>query len=128
MELGTGTGAFTLRLLENDYQVVVSGIDPKSFDVKGTSYFFLDLEGDNLIEHHGNYYGVVAIEVIEHLENIFDFFRKVYLLLKPGGLAFITTPNILEVMSRLMFLHSGNFLLVQESYINKWGHIKIILR
>ena len=50
---------------------------------------------------------VVAIEIIEHLENPFRFVRECSKLLKPGGLLFLTTPNVEAVHSRLIFLYSG---------------------
>jgi SAM-dependent methyltransferase len=50
---------------------------------------------------------VCSVEVIEHLENIFHFAREVYRILKPNGVAVITTPNILNINSRLRILAAG---------------------
>ncbi|HMS39813.1 MAG TPA: methyltransferase domain-containing protein, partial [Pyrinomonadaceae bacterium] len=50
---------------------------------------------------------IFAIEIIEHLENPFRFVRECAKLLKPGGLFFVTTPNVEAVHSRLIFLYSG---------------------
>ena len=51
------------------------------------------------------------IEVIEHLENPFAYVRELHRILRAGGRAIITTPNILNVNSRVRFLHSGFWLL-----------------
>jgi SAM-dependent methyltransferase len=126
MDLGAGTGAFSQRIKDQGYQAAASGINPAIFAVDDVPYILWDFDENVPLEHRGIYDAVVAIEVIEHLENIFDFFRKVHRLLKPGGLAFITTPNILEARSRLMFLTSGNFLLFQKNYAEIWGHIQIV--
>ena len=126
LELGAGVGAFALRLKENGYQVSASGINPESFSVKEIPYFFLNLNESLPSERLKSYDGVVAISVIEHLENVFDFFRKVNYILKPGGVAFITTPNIFDTMSRLLFLHSGNFRMFQKTLVEEWGHIQIL--
>jgi cyclopropane fatty-acyl-phospholipid synthase-like methyltransferase len=126
IDLGAGTGAFTLRLKEQGYQVSAAGIDPATFGVDDTPYILWNCCEDVPEQYWGVHDAVVAIEVVEHLENIFDFFRKVCCLLKPGGLAFITTPNIFEARSRLMFLTSGNFLLFQKELMERWGHIQII--
>jgi hypothetical protein len=48
-----------------------------------------------------------SIEVIEHLEDQFAFARELYRVLKPGGRAIVTTPNVLNLNSRVRMLHSG---------------------
>lgn len=45
-----------------------------------------------------------ACEIIEHLENPWDFFRKAHRILRPGGLLILTTPNVQCPLSRQMFL------------------------
>lgn len=48
-----------------------------------------------------------SLEVVEHLEDQFLFTRELFRILKPGGTAIISTPNVLNVNSRLRMLHSG---------------------
>jgi SAM-dependent methyltransferase len=50
---------------------------------------------------------VCSIEVVEHLENIFHFSRELYRILKPGGVAIITTPNVMNINSRLKTFATG---------------------
>lgn len=126
LELGAGSGAFTLRLREAGLAVDASGINPDAFSLSDVPYHILNLNEPLPETHHGAYEGVLAVEVIEHLENIFEFFQKVHLLLQTGGMAFITTPNISSVKSRLMFMDSGNFFLFNAHYVNDWGHIQIL--
>jgi SAM-dependent methyltransferase len=54
---------------------------------------------------------VCSIEVVEHVEDQFAFCRELMRVLKPGGVAVITTPNILNLNSRWRYLHSGFFTL-----------------
>jgi SAM-dependent methyltransferase len=51
------------------------------------------------------------VEVIEHLEDQFHFVRELYRVVKPGGRAIVTTPNLLNVNSRLRYLANGFWLL-----------------
>jgi SAM-dependent methyltransferase len=52
-----------------------------------------------------------SIEVIEHIEDQFQFVRELHRVLRPGGRAIISTPNLLNINSRLRYLHSGFWLL-----------------
>src|SRR3989339_1016976 len=126
IDLGSGTGALALRLKDENFNIVASGIEPDDFSLINIKYYYIDLNKDISVEHHGVYDGVVASEVIEHLENIFDFFRKIYMMLRPNGFAFITTPNILSVLDRLIFFSSGNFYFFTPEDFYEMGHQVII--
>ncbi|MFA5023119.1 MAG: class I SAM-dependent methyltransferase [Candidatus Paceibacterota bacterium] len=52
---------------------------------------------------------IVGQEIIEHLENPWEFFRQAKRILRPNGLFIISTPNILSTRSRLKFLLTGYF-------------------
>jgi 2-polyprenyl-3-methyl-5-hydroxy-6-metoxy-1,4-benzoquinol methylase len=43
---------------------------------------------------------VVSFQVIEHIEDDLLFLKEIYRVLKPGGIAIISTPNILQTLSR----------------------------
>jgi 2-polyprenyl-3-methyl-5-hydroxy-6-metoxy-1,4-benzoquinol methylase len=43
---------------------------------------------------------VVSFQVIEHIEDDLLFLKEIYRVLKPGGIAVISTPNILQTLSR----------------------------
>ena len=48
-----------------------------------------------------------SLEVIEHIKDQFAFARELYRILKPGGIAIVSTPNVLNLNSRVRYLHSG---------------------
>lgn len=50
---------------------------------------------------------VNLIEVIEHIEHQAQLIREISRVLREGGVVVISTPNILNVLSRLRFLFTG---------------------
>ncbi len=70
-----------------------------------------------------------ALEVIEHVEDQFAFTRELHRILRPGGLAIISTPNVLNLNSRWRNLHSGfatlfdPLLLSSTDPVHTSGHI-----
>ena len=57
---------------------------------------------------------VVAVEVIEHLENPREFARQLVRLVKPGGWVIITTPNQLSLLSLLTLVVKHRFQAFQD--------------
>jgi len=54
---------------------------------------------------------VVCIEVIEHIEDQFKLVRELHRITRPEGRVIVTTPNLLNINSRLRFFFSGFWLL-----------------
>lgn len=50
---------------------------------------------------------VTATEVVEHLEHYRETIREFHRILRPGGICILSTPNILNLNSRLRFLWFG---------------------
>lgn len=50
---------------------------------------------------------VTCTEVIEHLEHYREILREIYRVLKPHGVCIFTTPNTLNINSRLRYLWFG---------------------
>jgi SAM-dependent methyltransferase len=72
---------------------------------------------------------VCSLEVVEHLEDQFAFARELHRIVKPGGTAIISTPNVLNLNSRWRNLHSGfavlfdPLLLSSNDPVHTSGHI-----
>ncbi|HEY5624516.1 MAG TPA: methyltransferase domain-containing protein [Gammaproteobacteria bacterium] len=49
----------------------------------------------------------LAIEVVEHIDGHETLFREISRVLRPGGIFLFSTPNILSLKSRVMFLFTG---------------------
>lgn len=54
---------------------------------------------------------ITCIEVIEHIEDQFLLIRELFRITKPGGRVIMTTPNILNINSRIQYFYSGFWLL-----------------
>ncbi len=55
----------------------------------------------------GRFDAVNLVEVIEHIENQPQLIREIARVLKPEGVVLISTPNILNMLSRLRFVFTG---------------------
>jgi 2-polyprenyl-3-methyl-5-hydroxy-6-metoxy-1,4-benzoquinol methylase len=109
-DLAAGEGAFSVKLKELGHDVRAVDFSSTNWKVPEIPLDIRDLDSEfaaSVVSEHGQFDAVFAIEIIEHLENPFRFVRECARLLKPGGLLFLTTPNVEAVNSRLIFLYSG---------------------
>ncbi len=66
----------------------------------------------NALPYEDNSYDTVfAIELIEHLESPVEFIKEAYRVLRSGGRFIFSTPNVLNINSRLSYLACGFFIL-----------------
>lgn len=109
-DLAAGEGAFSVALKGLGHRVRAIDVNRESWKVPDIPLDVTDLDSEfaeSIITSGGKFDAVAAIEIIEHLENPFRFVRECGKLLKPGGLFFLTTPNVEAVNSRLVFLYTG---------------------
>lgn len=67
----------------------------------------VNLNGGSLPYADGAFDLVTSSEVIEHLENFRSLVREAYRVTASGGVIVLTTPNVLNVKSRVRYLVSG---------------------
>ena len=129
MDFGAGEGALSQRLADQNYEVFSVDIDKNNFKAK-TTFLQLDFNKSNDIQNFINeniekYDLVLGIEVIEHVENPWEYLRNLKRMVKPGGYILISTPNITSWYSRLNFLLRGRFHQF-EDHDRDYGHINPI--
>ncbi len=106
LDVGAGEGYFSRRLADLEYNVEACDFSASTFKCRDVPFTEADL--NSRIPLPDNHFDcTVSIEVIEHLENHFQFMREIIRVTKPGGLIIITTPNILSFPSRLHFFLYG---------------------
>lgn len=115
LDLGAGEGYFSMlvgNVLREQWGIapaeVLSACDvtPEIFRYDEIPCTRIETDG-HLPYGNGTFDAVCSLEVVEHVEDQFAFCREIARVLRPGGTAFISTPNILNLNSRYRSLHSG---------------------
>ncbi|TAX56853.1 class I SAM-dependent methyltransferase [Rhizobium leguminosarum] len=95
-DLGCGTGGAAAALAGKGYYVV--GVDPSSDGIAKANGKYPELPlnvgsaYDDLSREYGTFNAVISLEVVEHVYDPKAFTSTMYDLVKPGGIAVISTP------------------------------------
>ena len=108
LDLGTGSGALAFRLSEAGWDVVAADANPAEYQV-GVPFVQVDFNQQDFASKlgPGSFGLITSVEVIEHVENPIGFLRNIRRLLRPGGVAVLTTPNVDSTPARIKFLLRG---------------------
>lgn len=127
LDLGCGEGALSQRLVDAGYGVTSVDKNPEYFKCNGSKYVRIDFDDGSqlsnfIVEHNSHFDAVLGIEVIEHVENQWEYVRGLHKMCKPDGWVFISTPNITSWLSRFQFLLTGRFHQFNDQDLS-YGHI-----
>jgi 2-polyprenyl-3-methyl-5-hydroxy-6-metoxy-1,4-benzoquinol methylase len=128
IDLGSGQGAFAARLRDHGYTVTSVDKNPSDFRAPGVEFIPVDFDVSEQVDafkadHHGRYDIAIGMEVIEHVENPWEYCRLLLSLVREGGIVMITTPNAESLHSRLDFLFGGRFAHFTRQDFEDSGHI-----
>jgi ubiquinone/menaquinone biosynthesis C-methylase UbiE len=109
LDIGSGTGALISALRGTHPQAQSFACDYTDALMKapGQRVDVVDLNHGNLPYEDNRFDVVTCTEVVEHLENYRHIVREMHRVLKPGGSMIVTTPNVLNIQSRVRFLFFG---------------------
>lgn len=110
LDIGSGQGDL-IDLMRQNFNSVSIGCDytPELMRLKDVHVVVTDLNQQNLPFDSASFDVVTCTEVIEHLENPRALTREIHRILKPGCWTVISTPNVLNLKSRIRYLFFGFF-------------------
>lgn len=109
LDIGAGSGDL-LKLLKQtwpDLQAEACDYHIERFAMPDVNIVQLDLNTHPLPYQDNSFDLVTCSEVLEHVENYRAVLREIHRVLKPGGLMVLTTPNVLNMKSRVRNLVYG---------------------
>jgi len=84
--------------------VVLGDVNPHAFtalqefaDKEGLPLTTKIVDAQRLPFTENSFDGVLALELIEHIDSVPDFAREILRVMRPGGLCWVTTPNRLRI-------------------------------
>lgn len=124
LDLGAGSGALSQRLSDMGHHVTAMDIVEENFRLAGEIGFVkADLNDNFSMVLNDPFDAVMAVEIMEHLENPRKFLRECRNVLRAGGYLVLSTPNVDNPLSKGMFLKSGTYHWFTDYNYEKDGHI-----
>lgn len=129
LDFGCGEGALSQRLADIGYCMTSVDINEKDFKAE-TEFVHLDFndvnEVEKFVENNSEKYDLVlGIEVIEHIENPWNYIRQLRNMVRKNGYVIVSTPNITSWYSRVRFFLTGRFHQFEDND-RVYGHINPI--
>lgn len=124
LDIAAGDGALSQRLMDFGYKVACTSWNDR-LKISPDSNFRVNLDREFGVDDVGGirYPCVLAVEIIEHLRNPFQFLSSVRGILADDGVFVLTTPNIQSALSRLQILLRGTPRSFSDEEIIKNRHI-----
>jgi len=118
LDLGCGSGDYSKRLSELGFDVTASDMDSGRFQYHSSIPFKISNLNDALPFPANTFDYALFLEVIEHIYNPLFVVEQISNIIKPNGLLILSTPNILNIGSRIRFFFEGNFDFFREPILD----------
>lgn len=111
LDVGCGGGEFLAQLKKEGFAALFATDMDQYFNPRMDAVEFekVNFCYEKLPWENNSFDLVTAWEVFEHLENPHFIINEIERVLKPGGTLVISMPNVFHIISRLVFLKTGDF-------------------
>lgn len=106
LDVPAGEGALAVRLKKLGLDVTCCDLYPQIFKLEDTEILEGNLDA-RLPFDDAEFDTVVCVEGLEHIENPANAIREFARILRPGGMAIVSVPNIMNIEERLKWLFFG---------------------
>ncbi len=112
LDIGCDRGNL-LKLIKEKFKFECSACDytAENMQLMNQSVDIVNLNDEPLPYRDAAFDVVTCTEVLEHMESFREVVREVVRVTKPGGVAIFSTPNVLNLASRLRYLVFGFWIL-----------------
>ena len=127
LDIATGTGAFAKKISDqfSNWKIEINDFENQC-NLKNIKKYAFNLNKPFRFKK-SNYDLIIALEIIEHLENPWLFLKEIYKVLKKNGILILSTPNSDSTLDRLNFLLKGYPMYFgKDGFINSEGHITMV--
>lgn len=126
LDLGCGDGDYAKRLSELGCEVMAADIDRNRFKYH-KEIEFRECDITKEMPFADNYFDyVLLMEVVEHLRNPYLVMSELNRIIKKGGFLIVSTPNILNLKSRLCFMFEAAYEYFREPPLDQINNPKEI--
>jgi SAM-dependent methyltransferase len=114
LDAGCGDGDYSRRLGELGFQVVAMDVDEQRFKYRSQVEFRKGDVTQPMPFGDDSFDYILFLEVVEHLKDPYTVMQELNRILKEGGNLLLSTPNILNLKSRVRFLVEGAYEFFRE--------------
>lgn len=127
LDLGCGDGDYSVRLKELGFDVKAADLDIARFKNSGKIDFQECDVSKKLPFADSSFDYILLAEVVEHLKNPYDVIREIGRVLKKEGKLVLSTPNVLNMKSRMRYLIEGSYEFFREPLLEQSHNPKEVI-
>lgn len=119
LDLGCGDGEYAKALSDLSFDVTAADLDITRFRYQGAIKFQKCDITQPLPFAHQTFDHILFLEVVEHLKNPYAVLAEIHRILKNKGTLLLSTPNILNIQSRVRYLAEGAYEFFREAPLDQ---------